>query len=194
MPAPRADLKPHAPRIVSFIIPKDMIGAVIGPGGKIIQGIQAETGAVVSIDEVEEGGKVEVASNNGESMQAAVAKIKAIVAIPEVGESYLSTVKSIMPYGCFVEFMPGKEGLVHISELDWKRFETMEETGIKEGDKIMIKLLEVDEKTGKFRLSARALKEKPADYVEPERPARSERGPRPERRGPRPERPNRNHN
>ena len=194
MPAPRADLKPHAPRIVSFIIPKDMIGAVIGPGGKIIQGIQAETGAVVSIDEVEEGGKVEVASNNGESMQAAVAKIKAIVAIPEVGESYLSTVKSIMPDGCFVEFMPGKEGLVHISELDWKRFETMEETGIKEGDKIMIKLLEVDEKTGKFRLSARALKEKPADYVEPERPARSERGPRPERRGPRPERPNRNHN
>ena len=194
MPAPRADLKPHAPRIVSFIIPKDMIGAVIGPGGKIIQGIQAETGAVVSIDEVEEGGKVEVASNNGESMQAAVAKIKAIIAIPEVGESYLSTVKSIMPYGCFVEFMPGKEGLVHISELDWKRFETMEETGIKEGDKIMIKLLEVDEKTGKFRLSARALKEKPADYVEPERPARSERGPRPERRGPRPERPNRNHN
>ena len=194
MPTPRADLKPHAPRIVSFIIPKDMIGAVIGPGGKIIQGIQAETGAVVSIDEVEEGGKVEVASNNGESMQAAVAKIKAIVAIPEVGESYLSTVKSIMPYGCFVEFMPGKEGLVHISELDWKRFETMEETGIKEGDKIMIKLLEVDEKTGKFRLSARALKEKPADYVEPERPARSERGPRPERRGPRPERPNRNHN
>ncbi len=194
MPAPRADLKPHAPRIVSFIIPKDMIGAVIGPGGKIIQGIQAETGAIVSIDEVEEGGKVEVASNNGESMQAAVAKIKAIVAIPEVGESYLSTVKSIMPYGCFVEFMPGKEGLVHISELDWKRYETMEETGIKEGDKIMIKLLEVDEKTGKFRLSARALKEKPADYVEPERPARSERGPRPERRGPRPERPNRNHN
>ena len=194
MPAPRADLKPHAPRIVSFIIPKDMIGAVIGPGGKIIQGIQAETGAVVSIDEVEEGGKVEVASNNGESMQAAVAKIKAIVAIPEVGESYLSTVKSIMPYGCFVEFMPGKEGLVHISELDWKRFETMEETGIKEGDKIMIKLLEVDEKTGKFRLSERALKEKPVDYVEPERPARSERGPRPERRGPRPERPNRNHN
>jgi polyribonucleotide nucleotidyltransferase len=177
MPAPRADLKPHAPRIVSFIIPKDMIGAVIGPGGKIIQGIQAETGAVVSIDEVEEGGKVEVASNNGESMQAAVAKIKAIVAIAEVGESYLSTVKSIMPYGCFVEFMPGKEGLVHISELDWKRFETMEATGIKEGDKIMIKLLEVDEKTGKFRLSARALKEKPADYVEPERPARSERGP-----------------
>ena len=201
MPAPRADLKPHAPRIVSFIIPKDMIGAVIGPGGKIIQGIQAETGAVISIDEVEEGGKVEVASNNGESMQAAIAKIKAIVALPEVGEEYDSVVKSLMPYGCFVEFMPGKEGLLHISEIDWKRYETMEETGIKEGDHITIKLLEVDPKTGKFRLSAKALKEKPEGYVEPEkreRPrredrnnhsdgARLERGPRPERRGPKPE-------
>ena len=198
MPAPRADLKPHAPRIVSFIIPKDMIGAVIGPGGKIIQGIQAETGAVISIDEVEEGGKVEVASNNGESMQAAIAKIKAIVALPEVGEEYDSVVKSIMPYGCFVEFMPGKEGLLHISEIDWKRYETMEETGIKEGDHIRIKLLEVDPKTGKFRLSAKVLKEKPEGYVEPERRerpkrdghsdgARLDRGPRPERRGPRPE-------
>ena len=190
MPAPRADLKPQAPRIVSFMIPKDMIGAVIGPGGKIIQGIQAETGAVISIEEVEEGGKVEVASNNGDSMAAAVAKIKAIVALPEVGEVYESVVKSIMPYGCFVEFMPGKEGLLHISEIDWKRYETMEETGIKEGDKITIKLMEVDPKTGKFRLSAKVLKEKPADYVEPERPARAprgDRGPRPERRGPRPE-------
>ena len=197
MPAPRPDLKPHAPRIVSFMIPKDMIGAVIGPGGKIIQGIQAETGAVISIDEVEEGGKVEVASNNGESMQAAIAKIKAIVALPEVGEEYDSIVKSIMPYGCFVEFMPGKEGLLHISEIDWKRYETMEETGIKEGDHIRIKLLEVDPKTGKFRLSAKALKEKPEGYVEPERRerprredrdgARLDRGPRPERRGPRPE-------
>ena len=191
MPAPRADLKPHAPRITSFYIPKDMIGAVIGPGGKIIQGIQAETGAVVSIDEDEKGGKVEVASNNGEQMAAAIAKIKAIVALPEIGETYQATVKSIMPYGCFVEFMPGKEGLLHISEIDWKRYDTMEETGIKEGDKIMIKLLEIDPKTGKFRLSARALKEKPEGYVEPERPAREprgDRGPRPERRGPRPER------
>ncbi len=202
MPAPRADLKPHAPRITSFYIPKDMIGAVIGPGGKIIQGIQAETGAVISIDEDEKGGKVEVASNNGEQMAAAIAKIKAIVALPEVGEEYDSVVKSLMPYGCFVEFMPGKEGLLHISEIDWKRYETMEETGIKEGDHIRIKLLEVDPKTGKFRLSARALKEKPEGYVEPERPARAprgdrngnsdgarlDRGPRPERRGPRPER------
>ena len=197
MPAPRADLKPHAPRIVSFYIPKDMIGAVIGPGGKIIQGIQAETGAVISIDEDEKGGKVEVASNNGESMQAAIAKIKAIVALPEVGEEYDSVVKSLMPYGCFVEFMPGKEGLLHISEIDWKRYETMEETGIKEGDHIRIKLLEIDPKTGKFRLSAKALKEKPEGYVEPERRerpkredrdgAKLDRGPRPERRGPRPE-------
>lgn len=197
MPAPRADLKPHAPRIVSFYIPKDMIGAVIGPGGKIIQGIQAETGAVISIDEDEKGGKVEVASNNGESMQAAIAKIKAIVALPEVGEEYDSVVKSLMPYGCFVEFMPGKEGLLHISEIDWKRFETIEETGIKEGDHIRIKLLEIDPKTGKFRLSAKALKEKPEGYVEPERRERGQRGdrdgakldrgPRPERRGPRPE-------
>ena len=205
MPAPRADLKPHAPRIVTFYIPKDMIGAVIGPGGKIIQGIQAETGAVISIDEDEKGGKVEVASNNGESMQAAIAKIKAIVALPEVGEEYDSVVKSLMPYGCFVEFMPGKEGLLHISEIDWKRYETIEETGIKEGDHIRIKLLEIDPKTGKFRLSAKALKEKPEGYVEAERPARGprpergerrhedrdgarlDRGPRPERRGPRPE-------
>jgi len=190
MPMPRPDLKPHAPRIVSFYIPKDMIGAVIGPGGKIIQGIQAETGAVVSIDEDDKGGKVEIASNNGEAMAAAMAKIKAIVALPEVGEIYESTVKSIMPYGCFVEFMPGKEGLLHISEIDWKRYETMEETGIKEGDKIQIKLMEIDPKTGKFKLSAKALKEKPEGYVEPERPARGERGdrgPRPERRGPRPE-------
>ena len=192
MPAPRPDLKPQAPRIVTFMIPKDMIGAVIGPGGKIIQGIQAETGAVVSIDEVEEGGRVEVASNNGAAMEAAVAKIKAIVALPEVGEEYEATVKSIMPYGCFVEFMPGKEGLLHISEIDWKRYETMEETGLHEGDKVRIKLLEVDEKTGKFRLSARALKEKPEGYVEQERGQRpmrdGDRGPRPERRGPRPER------
>ena len=197
MPAPRADLKPHAPRITSFYIPKDMIGAVIGPGGKIIQGIQAETGAVISIDEDEKGGKVEVASNNGEQMAAAIAKIKAIVALPEVGEEYASVVKSLMPYGCFVEFMPGKEGLLHISEIDWKRFETIEETGIKEGDHIRIKLLEIDPKTGKFRLSAKALKEKPEGYVEPERRERGQRGdrdgakldrgPRPERRGPRPE-------
>ena len=178
MPEPRADLKPHAPRIITFYIPKDMIGAVIGPGGKIIQGIQAETGTVIAIDEDERGGKVEIASNNGDSMKAAMAKIKAIVALPEVGEIYEATVKSIMPYGCFVEFMPGKEGLLHLSEIDWKRYDTMEETGIHEGDKLMIKLLEIDEKTGKFRLSARALKDKPEGYTDPERPQRPPRGER----------------
>ena len=184
MPAPREDLKPHAPRIVSFIIPKEMIGAVIGPGGKIIQGIQADTNTVISIDETEEGGHVEIASANKEDLDAAVAMVKAIVSLPEVGEIYQATVKSIMPYGCFVEFMPGKEGLLHISEIDWQRFETMEETGIREGDKITVKLLEIDEKTGKFKLSAKVLKEKPEGYVEPERRPRPERTQRSDNRFP----------
>ena len=175
MPEPRQDLKPHAPRIVSFTIPKELIGAVIGPGGKIIQGIQNESGAVVSIEEDERGGQVEVASSNKESLDKAVAMIRAIVAMPEVGEVYDSVVKSVMPYGCFVEFMPGKEGLLHISEIDWRRYETMEETGLKEGDHISVKLLEIDEKTGKFKLSARALKDKPEGYQEPERRPRPER-------------------
>ena len=184
---PRPDLKPHAPRIVTMMIPKELIGAVIGPGGKIIQGIQAESGAVVTIEEVEEGGRVEIAGTNKAQIDSAVAQIKAIVAIPEVGETYTSKVKSIMAYGCFVEFMPGKEGLLHISEIDWRRFETMEETGIKEGDKIDVKLLEIDPKTGKFKLSAKVLKEKPEGYVEQERRPRPERADRGERR-PRPER------
>ena len=182
---PRPDLKPHAPRIVTMIIPKELIGAVIGPGGKIIQGIQAETGATIAIEEIEEGGRVEIAATNKESIDAAVAKVRGIVALPEVGETYPSRVKSVMPYGVFVEFLPGKEGLLHISEIDWKRYNTIEETGLKEGDDIDVKLLEVDEKTGKFKLSARVLKEKPADYVEPERrprPERGERRPRPERK------------
>ncbi|MBR3565607.1 MAG: polyribonucleotide nucleotidyltransferase [Paludibacteraceae bacterium] len=185
IPAPRPDLKPHAPRILTMLIPKDMIGAVIGPGGKIIQGIQADTNTTISIDEVEDGGLVEIASADKASIDAAIAKIKAIVAIPEVNEIYDATVKSIMPYGCFVEIMPGKEGLLHISEIDWKRYETMDETGIKEGDHIRVQLIEIDEKTGKYKLSARVLKDKPADYVEPERrprPERGERRPRPEHR------------
>ncbi|MDY5194162.1 MAG: S1 RNA-binding domain-containing protein, partial [Candidatus Aphodosoma sp.] len=204
LPAPRPDLKPHAPRLVTMMIPKELIGAVIGPGGKIIQGIQAESGATVSIEEVEEGGRIEVAATCKESIDKALSMIKAIVAIPEVGEVYHSKVKSIMTYGCFVEFMPGKEGLLHISEIDWRRFETMEETGIKEGDYIDVKLLEIDDKTGKFKLSARVLKEKPEGYVEQERRPRPERGERPERgdrrdrnerrdeRRPRPERGDRN--
>lgn len=158
---PRADLKPHAPRIVTMSVPKDMIGAIIGPGGKIIQGMQAETGATISITEVDDKGIVEIAGTNKQCIDAAVAKIKAIVAIPEIGEIYDAKVKSIMPYGAFVEFMPGKEGLLHISEISWKRIETMEDSGLKENDIISVKLLEIDQKTGKFKLSHKILTERP---------------------------------
>ena len=173
LPAPRPELKPHVPRIEALEIPKEFIGAVIGPGGKIIQGMQEETGATITIDEEDGVGKVQVSGPNKESIDAAVAKIRAIVALPEVGEVYDAKVVSIMPYGCFVEFMPGKEGLLHISEIAWKRLETVEEAGIKEGDKIQVKLLEIDEKTGKFRLSHRVLEEKPEGWED--RPARRPR-------------------
>lgn len=174
--APRADFKPQVPRIVAFEIPKEFIGAVIGPGGKIIQGMQEDTGATITIDEEDGVGKIQVSAPNKESIDAAVAKIKAIVAVPEVGETYEAKVVSIMPYGCFVEFMPGKEGLLHISEIAWKRLESVEEAGIKEGDKISVKLLEVDPKTGKYRLSHRALEEKPEGWEErPARPRRERR-------------------
>ncbi len=181
--APREDFKPHVPRIEQLIIPKEFIGAVIGPGGKIIQGMQEETGATITIDEVDGVGKVQVSAPGKESIDAAIAKIRAIVAIPEVGEVYTSKVMSIMPYGCFVEFMPGKEGLLHISEIAWKRLETVEEAGIKEGDTIDVKLLEIDEKTGKFRLSHRVLEEKPEGWEE--RPARRPRREGGEHRAPR---------
>ena len=188
---PRAEMKPQVPRIVQIEIPKEFIGAVIGPGGKIIQQMQEDTGATITIDEEDGVGKVQVSAPNKESIEAALGKIRAIVAIPEVGEIYEGTVRSIMPYGCFVEIMPGKEGLLHISEIDWKRLEKVEDAGIKEGDKIKVKLLEIDPKTGKYKLSHRVLIEKPADYVE--RPARRERPERGERRDrgdrrPRPER------
>ena len=182
---PREEMKPQVPRIVQIEIPKEFIGAVIGPGGKIIQQMQEETGATITIDEVDGVGKVQVSAPNKDSIDAALAKIKGIVAIPEVGEVYEGTVRSIMPYGCFVEILPGKDGLLHISEIDWKRLETVEEAGIKEGDKISVKLLEIDPKTGKYKLSHRVLVEKPEGYVERERRPRPERG---ERRGPRPER------
>ena len=178
---PRAEMKPQVPRIVQMEIPKEFIGAVIGPGGKIIQQMQEDTGATITIDEVDGVGKVQVSAPNKESIDAAIGKIKAIVAIPEVGEVYDGVVRSIMPYGCFVEIMPGQDGLLHISEIDWKRLETVEEAGIKEGDHIQVKLLEIDPKTGKYKLSHRVLIEKPADYVE--RPARGERRERPERNG-----------
>ena len=176
---PRTDLKPHAPRIESMMIPKEYIGAIIGPGGKIIQGMQEETGAIISIEEVEQGGHIEIAGKSKDIIDAAVAKIRAIVAIPEVGETYHGKIRSVMPYGAFVEFMPGKDGLLHISEIDWKRFETVEESGLKEGDQIDVKLVDIDGKTGKFKLSRRALLPKPEGYVEPQRPARPPRGDRP---------------
>ena len=190
MPEPRPELKPHVPRIEQIIIPKEFIGAVIGPGGKIIQGMQEDTGATITIDEEDGVGKVQVSGPNADCINAALAKIRAIVAVPEVGEIYEGTVRSIMPYGCFVEFMPGKDGLLHISEIDWKRLETVEEAGIKEGDKMTVKLLDIDPKTGKFKLSRRALLPKPEGYVErpprprrerPERGERGERGERPRR-------------
>ena len=179
---PRKELKPQVPRIVALTIPKEFIGAVIGPGGKIIQQMQEDTGATITIDEADGVGKVQVSAPNKESIDAALAKIKAIVAVPEVGEVYDGTVKSIMPYGCFVEILPGKEGLLHISEIAWKRLETVEEAGIKEGDKIKVKLLEIDPKTGKYKLSHRVLIDKPEGYVERERRPRGERGDRGERR------------
>ena len=181
---PRAELKPQVPRIEAFDIPKEFIGAVIGPGGKIIQQIQEESGATVTIDETDGKGKVQVSAPNKESIDKAISKIRAIVAIPEVGEVYEGTIRSIMPYGCFVEIMPGKDGLLHISEIDWKRLETVEEAGLKEGDKIQVKLMEIDPKTGKYKLSHRVLVPKPEEYVERERrprPERGERRPRPER-------------
>ena len=175
---PRAEMKPQVPRIVQLEIPKEFIGAVIGPGGKIIQQMQEETGATITIEETDGVGKVQVSAPNKDSIDAALGKIKAIVAVPEIGEVYEGTVRSIMPYGCFVEILPGKDGLLHISEIDWKRLETVEEAGIKEGDKIKVKLLEIDPKTGKYKLSRRVLLDKPEGYVEPQRRPRGDRRPR----------------
>ena len=182
---PRPELKPHVPRIEQIIIPKEFIGAVIGPGGKVIQQMQEDTQTTITIEEEDGVGKVQISAPDKTAIEAAMAKIKAIVAIPEVGEIYQGTVRSVMPYGCFVEFLPGKDGLLHISEIDWKRLETVEEAGIKEGDSIEVKLIDIDQKTGKFKLSRRVLIEKPEDYVE--RPQR-ERRPRPERGDRRPRR------
>ena len=198
---PREDFKPQVPRIEQIIIPKEFIGAVIGPGGKIIQQMQEDTNTVITIDEEDGVGKVQISAPDKTSIDAAMAKIKAIIAVPEVGEVYDSTVKSIMPYGCFVEFLPGKEGLLHISEIEWKHLESVEEAGIHEGDHIQVKLVGTDPKTGKFKLSHRVLTEKPEGYVERERPQRPERGERrgergdrrDDKRGPRPQRPSFRH-
>ena len=182
IPEPREDYKPHVPRLVTIEIPKELIGAVIGPQGKIIQGIQEETGTIISIEEDEKLGigKVEIASKEKEGIDAALARIKAIVAQPEEGEVYDGEVRSILDFGAFVEFMPGRDGLLHISEISWNRLDNMEQSGLKEGDKVKVKLIEIDKKTGKYRLSMRALQEKPEGYVEREsRPRREgDRGPR----------------
>lgn len=181
-PETRPDLKPHAPRIETLTVAKEFIGAIIGPGGKIIQGIQEKTGATISIEEIDGVGKVEISACNKDAIDAAMRAIKSIVAVPEIGEVYEGKISSIMPYGAFVEFMPGKDGLLHISEIDWRRLETVEQAGLKEGDTITVKLLDIDPKTGKFKLSHKALLPKPEGFEA--RPPRAERGGRPER-GPR---------
>jgi len=178
IPAAREDYKPHVPRIVTMLIPKDLIGAVIGPGGKVIQGIQEESGATVSIDEIEEGGFIEVAAANKASIDKALSMINAIVELPEEGKVYQGTLRSILDFGAFVEFMPHRDGLLHISEIAWERLDDMAASGLKEGDKVEVKLIEIDKKTGKYRLSMRALLPKPEGYVEPVRAPRGERGPR----------------
>ncbi|MBE6305923.1 MAG: polyribonucleotide nucleotidyltransferase [Bacteroidales bacterium] len=195
IPAPRADYKPNVPRIVTMTIPKDLIGAVIGPGGKVIQGIQEESGAIVSIDEINNEGYIEVAAPNKDAIDRALSMIRAIVAQPEEGEVYNGKVMTIQDFGAFVQFMPNRDGLLHISEISWDRLPDMEASGLKEGDEITVKLIEIDKKTGKYRLSMRALQPKPEGWVErprePRRPrpegAEGERRPRGERgeRGPR---------
>ena len=186
IPAPREDYKPHVPRIVTMTIPKDLIGAVIGPGGKIIQGIQEASGATVSIDEIPEGGYIEVAAPNRDSIDKALDMINAIVELPEEGKTYTGKVQTIQDFGAFVEFMPNRDGLLHISEISWERLPDMAASGLKEGDEVTVKLIEIDKKTGKYRLSMRALLPKPEGYVEPEprqRGPRREGGDRPRRDG-----------
>ncbi len=181
IPEPREDYKPHVPRIVTMLIPKELIGAVIGPGGKVIQGIQEASGATVSIDEIDEGGYIEVAAANKSSIDKALELINAIVQLPEEGKVYKGKVRSILEFGAFVEFMPNRDGLLHISEISWERLDNMEASGLKEGDDVEVKLIEIDKKTGKYRLSMRALQPKPEGYVERERQPRRERGERRDR-------------
>ncbi len=185
---PREDYKPHAPRIVTITIPKDMIGAVIGPGGKIIQDIQATTNTTIAIEEKNDKGYVNIAAVDKKSIDAALERINQIVAIPEVGKVYKGKVKSILAFGAFVEILPNKDGLLHVSELDWKRVENVTDV-LKEGDEVEVLLKEVDEKTGKLRLSRRDLMPKPEGYVEREPRSGGERGERRDgRRGDRGER------
>jgi polyribonucleotide nucleotidyltransferase len=157
---PRAELKPHTPRIVQITIPKDMIGAVIGPGGKIIQEIQEKTNSTITITEEGGSGVVDIFSENQEDIEAALDRIKGIIEVPEAGKEYTGIVKSVMPYGAFVEILPGKEGLLHISEIEWRRLEKVEEV-LKEGDEVKVKLLDIDPRSGKLKLSRKALLPKP---------------------------------
>ena len=175
IPAPREDYKPHVPRIVAMTVDKEFIGAIIGKGGEVIQGIQEETGAVITIDEIDGKGEIEISAANVDSINAAGERIKAIIAVPEEGTVYTGKVVSILEFGAFVEFMPGRDGLLHISEISWDRLDNMEASGLHEGDEVTVKLIEIDKKTGKFRLSMRALQDKPEGYEERRR---ENRGPR----------------
>ena len=160
IPEPRENLKPHAPRIVQITIPKDMIGPLIGPGGKVIQEIQNETGSTIVIEEIDNKGVVDVFADNEESIEAALKRINRIVEVPEIGKIYKGKVKSIVPFGAFVEIIPGKDGLLHISEIEWRRLETVDSV-LKEGQEIEVKLIDIDERTGKFKLSRKVLLPKP---------------------------------
>ena len=178
IPAPREDYKPHVPRIIKFNVPKDFIGAIIGKGGETIQGIQKETGAVITIEEVGDHGEVSIASPNKESIDAAQARINAIIEVPEAGKTYKGKVKTLTEFGAFVEILPGKDGLLHVSEIDWNRVEKVEDV-LHEGDEVEVLLKEVDAKTGKLRLSRKELLPKPEGYVEPApRPRNNDRGDR----------------
>lgn len=177
---PRTELKPHAPRIERFFVEKDKIGAIIGTGGKVIQELQAKTNTTISIEEVDGKGLVEIMSTDMDGMNSARAFIDGLCEEPEVGKEYVGVVKGIMDFGAFIEFLPGRQGLLHISEISWKRLPSMEGV-LEDGEEVHVKLLEIDQKTGKFRLSRRALMPKPDDYVEPER--RAPRGDRNDRGG-----------
>jgi len=173
MPEARSEVKPHAPRMIKMFIDREFIGAVIGPGGKVIQEMQRETGTTINIEEKNNMGEVSVFGTNKEGVQKAEQWIKGIVAVPVVGDVYEATVKSIMPFGAFVEFLPGKQGLVHISEVSWKRLETLEGI-LKEGDKVKVKLIGTDPKSGKFKLSRKVLLPKPERQDRPQdKPAES---------------------
>src|ERR1051325_3598279 len=179
LPEARSEVKPHAPRMVKMFIDREFIGAVIGPGGKVIQEIQRETGTTINIEEKNNMGEVSIFGTDKEKVEKAHNWVKGIVAVPTVGDEYEATVKSIMPYGAFVEFLPGKQGLLHISEVSWKRLETLEGV-LNEGDKVKVKLTGTDPKTGKFKLSRKILLPKPEGQKE-ERPrdGGGQRGERP---------------